>query len=235
VINKVYYAEALELLAALPTASISNIISDWMYGAPVRYDWGTDPANGDPLKHWAYHQPVLDECRRVLVPGGVLAICQGFKFRQYFDSWFGPHRIWSPQLWHTWIHSMPHGWIVQTREQQPVEHPNDMIVPMDQQAFKRLKELKKYHPVPKTIEEMRFLVRHLTKPGEIILDPFCGLGGTLVAAHQLGRSWIGGDKSRTYCQVSMKRLEDAGYMFPRLLAPPLDQEQPRRLHRSAPS
>lgn len=55
---------------------------------------------------------------------------------------------------------------------------------------------------------MLWLVRHLTKPGKIILDCFCGTGTTLVAAQQLNRRWIGCDRSKTYCQIAMSRLAD---------------------------
>ena len=30
-------------------------------------------------------------------------------------------------------------------------------------------------------------------PGDIVVDPFCGCGTALVAAHNLGRKWVGID------------------------------------------
>src|SRR5262249_26221538 len=206
-LNTVFHEEALDLLEVLPTASIDMVIADAMYGTAknCRYDWGLDPARGDPVKHWPYHQPIYEECRRVLRPGGILAWGQGFKFIPHFDNWFGPHRVWSPICRAHGLNFNPNAWVVQTRERQPVEHPNNMIVPVDRNLFVPLKKL---HPCPKPVEEMAFLIDALTKPGEIILDCFCGLGSTLVAAQQLGRPWIGCDKSRRYCQVAMKRLAD---------------------------
>jgi site-specific DNA-methyltransferase (adenine-specific) len=123
----------------------------------------------------------------------------------YFDAWFGRHRIWSPICGAPGLNFNPSAWIVQTREGEPIEHPNNMLVWVDRSIFGPLKKL---HPCPKPVEEMRFLIDALTKPGEIILDCFCGLGSTLVAAQQLGRRWVGCDKSRRYCQVAMKRLAD---------------------------
>ncbi len=52
------------------------------------------------------------------------------------------------------------------------------------------------------------MIEAITKPGQIVLDCLCGRGRTLVAAQQLGRLWIGCDKSRTYCQRAMKRLAE---------------------------
>ena len=204
-LNKVWNENALDLLRALPSASIDAVITDAMYGTAkwFRYEWGVEPARGDPVKHWSYHRPIYEECRRVLKPGGVMAWGQGLKFVPNFAGWFGQHRIWSP-LWSTHgLNFVPTAWVVQTREQEPVEHPNNMLVRVDRSQFRPLKNL---HPCPKPVEELEFMISSLTKPGQISLDVFCGLGSTLVAAARLGRKWIGGDLSKTYCQIAMKRL-----------------------------
>jgi site-specific DNA-methyltransferase (adenine-specific) len=206
-INKVFNGNAFDLLRAIPTASIDAVITDAMYGTArnCRYDWGLDPAGGNPMMHWLYHQPIYEECRRVLKPGGVLAWGQGFKFVSHFADWFGPHRIWSPICWTHGLNFIPNTWVVQTKERLPIDHPNNMLVYVNR---KLIVPLKKLHPCPKPVEELAFLIEALTKPGGIVLDCFCGLGSTLVAAHQLGRLWIGCDKSRTYCQRAMKRLDE---------------------------
>ncbi|HUV67951.1 MAG TPA: site-specific DNA-methyltransferase, partial [Sedimentisphaerales bacterium] len=46
-----------------------------------------------------------------------------------------------------------------------------------------------------------------TRPGDLILDPFCGSGTTCVAAKKLGRNYIGIDISPEYCAIARKRLE----------------------------
>jgi DNA modification methylase len=203
--NKVFHGDARRLLRALPSASIDAVITDAMYGTAknCRYEWGLDPARGDPVKHWQYHEPIYRDCLRVLKPGGVLAWGQGVKFLPQFENWFGPHRIWSPLCTAHGLNFFPNAWVVQTREKQPIEHPNDMLVRVDRSAFVPLKKL---HPCPKPVEELRLLISALTKPGQIVLDCCCGLGSTLVAAGLLDRRWIGCDLSRTYCQIAMKRM-----------------------------
>jgi DNA modification methylase len=204
-LNKVFHSDALDLLRALPSESIDAVISDAMYGTAkwLRYEWGVESAKGDPVRHWSYHRPIYDECLRVLKPGGILAWGQGLKFLPHFPTWFGQHRIWSP-LWSTHgLNFVPNAWVVQTRERQPVEHPNNMLVRVDRA---KLAPLKKLHPCPKPVEELTFMVSSLTKPDEIVLDCFCGLGSTLVAAEALNRNWIGCDRSKTYCQRAMKAL-----------------------------
>jgi DNA modification methylase len=206
-INKVFNGDALDLLRAIPTASIDDVITDAMYGTAknCRYDWGLDPARGDPLKHWAYHEPIYQECRRVLKPGGISAWGQGIKFAGHFPAWFGPHGLWPlarrGRRSRNWISC--HLWVVQTKEQQPIPLPPHYKLI----EFDTLPPLT-VHPCPKPTEEMTFLLEALTKPGQVVLDCFCGLGSTLVAAQQLGRQWIGCDKSRAYCQWAMKWLDD---------------------------
>ena len=85
-INKVFNGDALDLLRVMPTASVDDVIADAMYGTSKNclYDWGLDPAKGDPAKHRAYHQPIYEECRRVLKPGGVLAWAQDIRLMRTF-------------------------------------------------------------------------------------------------------------------------------------------------------
>jgi hypothetical protein len=54
---------------------------------------------------------------------------------------------------------------------------------------------------------MMRVVSMLTRPDDIVVDPFCGTGTTLVAAQQLGRKWLGADTSQTTCTQAVSRLQ----------------------------
>lgn len=62
------------------------------------------------------------------------------------------------------------------------------------------------HPTQKPVALMEALIKLTTKENQIILDPFCGSGSTLVAAKRLKRNYIGIEISKEFCDVARKRL-----------------------------
>jgi DNA modification methylase len=206
-LNKVFNGDARRILAELPDASVHAVISDPMYGVRNQYDWGPDPAQGDPLRHWEYHRPIYEGCLRKLKPGGILAWSVSIRFLDYYTEWFGNHQVWTVTRYGRHCSSSGNIWIVQTRERKPVPLPSERVPVIRHET---LGDLKKFHPCQKTVEEMLFMVESLTKPRDIVLDCFCGIGATLIASEQLGRQWIGCDLSKRYCHVAMKRLAGRG-------------------------
>lgn len=49
-------------------------------------------------------------------------------------------------------------------------------------------------------------VRYLTRPGDVVLDPFCGSGSVGVACRDLGREFIGIEKESGYLTIAEQRL-----------------------------
>lgn len=67
----------------------------------------------------------------------------------------------------------------------------------------------KDHPAEFPVElPARFIKLH-SRPGDIILEPFCGSGTTLIAAEQLGRKCYGVELNPHYCDVIIARWEKA--------------------------
>ncbi len=48
----------------------------------------------------------------------------------------------------------------------------------------------------------------VTKPGDLILDPFAGSGSTLVAAKKTGRRFIGIELDDDYFVTAQRRIEE---------------------------
>ncbi|WP_430434787.1 DNA-methyltransferase [Methyloversatilis sp.] len=72
----------------------------------------------------------------------------------------------------------------------------------------RVDHREKQHMTGKPVSLMADLLR-ATTPGGLILDPFMGSASTGVAALQLGRRFVGIEKSLQYFDVSCRRLEAA--------------------------
>jgi site-specific DNA-methyltransferase (adenine-specific) len=62
------------------------------------------------------------------------------------------------------------------------------------------------HPAPFPNELPRRLVTLLSFPGDTVLDPFCGSGTTLLAAHETGRRAAGFDISEAYVASARRRF-----------------------------
>jgi DNA modification methylase len=54
------------------------------------------------------------------------------------------------------------------------------------------------------------MVANSSKPGELVFDPFCGAGSTIIAAHQLGRIGYGCELDPGYLAVELERLSMLG-------------------------
>ena len=65
------------------------------------------------------------------------------------------------------------------------------------------------HPTVKPVDLMRWLVRLVTPPGGVVLDPFMGSGSTGVACVHEGFRFIGIEREPEYHAIAVKRLEAA--------------------------
>jgi len=64
------------------------------------------------------------------------------------------------------------------------------------------------YPTQKPEALLERIIKASSNPGDIVLDPMCGCGTTIVVAHKLGRKWIGIDISTQACEVMKERMED---------------------------
>lgn len=88
-------------------------------------------------------------------------------------------------------------------ESQGERVPNlwDDIGPLGAQARERLG-----YPTQKPLLLLERIIETSSNPGDTVLDPFCGCGTTLHAAHQLGRQWLGIDVAVQAMRVVQDRL-----------------------------
>jgi len=67
--------------------------------------------------------------------------------------------------------------------------------------------MKNIHPTVKPLRLLEYLVKLVTPPGGIVLDPFAGSGTTCIACKKLGFKFIGIEKEAEYVEIARKRLE----------------------------
>jgi len=77
------------------------------------------------------------------------------------------------------------------------------IPPINSQAAERLG-----YPTQKPLALAERFILASSNPGDLVLDPFCGCGTTIVAAQELDRRWIGIDITNLAIALIKNRLRD---------------------------
>ena len=70
------------------------------------------------------------------------------------------------------------------------------------------------HPAPFPIELPRRCVKLFSYVDDVVLDPFCGSGTTLIAALSNNRKGIGVDVDKKYCGLAKKRILESSTSAP---------------------
>lgn len=65
------------------------------------------------------------------------------------------------------------------------------------------------YPTQKPMALLERIIEASSNRGDVVLDPFCGCGTTVAAAHKLGRKWIGIDITHLAVNLMKHRLQNA--------------------------
>lgn len=74
------------------------------------------------------------------------------------------------------------------------------------------KEIPKIHPAQKSVKTLKRLIETFTDEGDVVIDPCCGSGATLRAAHELGRSAFGFEIDRNFCKRAKEEMLNCEYI-----------------------
>lgn len=224
--------DATSLILDLPNESIDCIITDPPYGVDVGHGGGhrmEADFDDSPEAAIAIIRSIAPQCRRVLKPSGHLYTffgpalwreCQdvwksaGFEIRDVPNIWVKPGGATGTT---DWDHNFAPTW-------EPFIFASNR---MRRLAYKRKNvftyavELgsQRHHPTQKPVELLRELIQLSTEPGEVVFDPFCGVGSTLVAASQLRRKFLGFELNDRYVQIVLQRLVNEGKERPFVAKP----------------
>lgn len=216
---EVQHGDCLDLMRALPDASVDAVVTDPPYGIRYQSARRTDTERFKPVAN--DEQPFvwfLWDAARVLRPGGHLVCFCRHDVQEPFRiaiNWAGlrvkSHIVWDRQAhglgdlscsfapqhdvaWHA-----VKGSAKMCSPTRPVSVIRSARVAAD----------KLEHPTQKPIELMRYLVRAVTPPGGLVLDPFTGSGSTGVAAVREGFRFLGMEREAEYVEIARRRLAEA--------------------------
>lgn len=71
---------------------------------------------------------------------------------------------------------------------------------------KDAKDIPKIHPSQKPVAVIKQLIEIFTDPGDVVIDPCCGSGSTLRAAHDLGRISYGFEIDRNFFERAKNEM-----------------------------
>jgi len=80
--------------------------------------------------------------------------------------------------------------------------------PGSKQGFSARLDEYKHHPTQKPIALMEHYILNSSEPGQLVFDPFAGVGGTLIAAARNGRQWLGCEIDPMWHNIAMVRLHN---------------------------
>jgi site-specific DNA-methyltransferase (adenine-specific)/modification methylase len=63
------------------------------------------------------------------------------------------------------------------------------------------------HPTQKPLKVLQHIIRIASNPGDLVFDPFMGVGSTGAAALRMGRRFLGVEIDKQYFRTSQKRLK----------------------------
>jgi site-specific DNA-methyltransferase (adenine-specific)/modification methylase len=217
-----------DLLKSLPDNSVDLILTDPPYNiAPystgnIKFNWRSD-INNDIAK-WDEvtidPKEYLDVFMRILKPNGNIFIFTSYnllgKWHEVFDPKFDTFQF---MAWHktnpvpnfmktSFLNSVEliacmwnrgHTWNFKKQS----EMHNFIETPICMGA-ERMKNPK--HPTQKPVSILKHIIEIASNKGDVVLDPFMGVGSTGAAAKELKRSFIGYELEDNYFEAAQQRL-----------------------------
>ena len=213
--NTIIRGDCLTILRTLPDNSVDTIITDPPFGIDYQSS-RTDKTkrkpkianDKSPFIWWMY------DAFRVLKDPAPLICFTRFDTEEDFRWAMGiaGFRPRAQVIWDKRTHGMG-----DLKGNFAPQHENIIFATKGKYAFPygrpksilshcRVSPGKLLHPNEKPESLLADLVNSLTRPGELILDPFIGSGVTAIVARQLGRDYLGIELNPEYIEIAKRRI-----------------------------
>lgn len=193
-----------------------TVATDPPYGVNYIGGSGLVVENDDPEGLHELLRGALGNASNVTKEGGVwyVAAPPGPQFAD-FASVLGELGIWRQTLvwvkdslvlgrsdYHYRHEAIFYGWKPGKAHQTPPDRKQTTVWEFDRP------KASKVHPTMKPVSLYEMMLTNSTNPGDVVLEPFCGSGTTVIAAEKTGRRCFGIELSEKYCDVIVKRWEE---------------------------
>jgi site-specific DNA-methyltransferase (adenine-specific) len=205
--NTIIHGDCLDVLPTLAPASANFVLTDPPYITRYRSRDGRGVLNDD---NDAWLKPAFAELHRVLEPGSFCVSFYGWPHADRFITAFRaagfrivghiafPKRYTSAQKYLRYQHECAY-LLAKGFPRQPEYTIGDVI----DWTYSG----NKLHPTQKPLSVLLPLIETFSAAGGLVLDPFAGSGSSLLAARQLGRSYLGIELDAGYHAIATRRLE----------------------------
>jgi DNA modification methylase len=108
------------------------------------------------------------------------------------------------------VPSVTNGQYGKTKFNDNGKNPGDVWGDIKQLTYKSEELVSRdvLNTIQKPLKLMERLVSASSNRGDLVLDPFCGVGTALVACEKLGRRYIGFEKNRDFIAQARERLRE---------------------------
>ena len=227
---QIHRADSSDLIKTVPDQSVDLILTDPPYNlgsystGNIKMNWRSDFNNDIAAWDHEHFSPAMwvSQFKRILKPTGNIFAFTSYnllgEWHRAFDSEFDTFQfmVWhktnpAPKLrkagflnscelivcmWnkgHTWNFGK------QNEMHNFIQTPICM-------GGERLKDPK--HPTQKPVSVLKHILKIASNPGDLVFDPFMGVGSTGIAALDMDRRFLGADKEASYVLAAKKRIED---------------------------
>ncbi len=226
--SRLVNGDCLKYMPSLPDKSVDLILTDPPYNIaqystgniflPGREALNNDiaPWDNTPLDP----QALLRDFKRILKPDGNIFVFTSYnllgRWHEVFDKEFDTFQffIWhktnpAPKIFKNGflnscemiicLWNKGHKWNFSTQNEMHNFFQCPICMPPE-----RLRDPK--HPAQKPVRLLKHLLQIASNPGDIVFDPFMGVGSTGVAAKELDRQFIGCEIEPLYYKAACRRL-----------------------------
>lgn len=206
-LNQIHCGPSEQLLAGFSDQSIDLVVTDPPYLCRYRDRTGRTIQNDDNA---AGIMPVFDQVYRVLKEDSYCVSFYGWNAVADFTNHWASlgFKIVGQIVWAKSYASRV-GHVAYHHESAFVlakGYPSKPDQPM-RDVQKWTYSGNRYHPTQKAVEVIAPLVQNFSKPGDVVLDPFAGVGTTPVAAALTQRQYVGVELDPGYCDIARRRLD----------------------------